>query len=844
MRIEQSYPSPVHGISTLAPRTRPQGYASRQVNFRSDPVNKLTRRPPSLYRSLIAEVTDPLNTEYHSYYRGGHEFGFVVDKATGLIYCTKDDVVLNTVDLGEYTGDNIGLFTIGHDTYVLNRDKIVEISPETDSASVRKITHINVTSALNYSETVQVNIIRQGVDGPVVDSVSYTIPDLGTTSPDYDAADRARATKQVALELAALINGSAGAPPSQVVPNPDYDPTADDYDKYCVHALKVLVNGGYPPNNNYDPTRSICKPFRDQVAGIEGIGAMALGSTVAIWDEEFDEQNWIQVEIEAGQGDRTTVAINQVVESTDGLPLYAVVGTRITVRPDPTTDKGIYYLQAERIADNPSGMMLEEVVWSEDRNPNEPYAFDNTTMPHKIVFEDDVFTLVQVNYAQRKAGDDNSTPFPEFVGKSIQSIGYFQKRLVVVAENAVYMTETEKLGNWFKKSAIKLLVTDTLSVTTSELGTDVILHLVPHNRDLLCITSNSQFKISGSSAITPETVSMPLTTKYECQVSVAPVAIGNSVYFPIDYGDSTGIQEYTGEKDTSQDFAAPITNHIIGYLTGKARLLVSSPNLEMLAMTTTTSAANTIFIYEQYTEATGKRSQAAWSEWVLSIDETVVDMRFRKNELVVLVAKGNNLIVKALPMYTRVTTSALDVFLDDMLLLDTDGASVDVPSTYNTDSCVVVRGSGTKNELWKVNYVRVGDTLVFEENIGEGTVYVGKTFTSEYEPTRPFKYNEDGTVITTDRVRVGKWILSLVETHELTMVKNSDYADKTEVVFESRFVNQYRLGTISAYTGDWKFSFNEDAELATATFKTDSYLGCTIAGVSWEGQYFQSKGRM
>ena len=111
MRIEQSYPSPVHGISTLAPRTRPQGYASKQVNFRSDPVNKLTRRPASLYRQLIATVIEPTAVQYHSYNRGGQEFSFIVDRILGQVHCAVDDVVIDVLSLGTYNGDDLGLFS-------------------------------------------------------------------------------------------------------------------------------------------------------------------------------------------------------------------------------------------------------------------------------------------------------------------------------------------------------------------------------------------------------------------------------------------------------------------------------------------------------------------------------------------------------------------------------------------------------------------------------------------------------------------------------------------------------------------------------------------------------------
>lgn len=837
MRIEQSYPSPVHGISTLAPRTRPQGYASSQVNFRSDPVNKLTRRPSSLYKTAVATVADTSQVQYHSYERGGKEYSFIVDKASGIVTCTVDDVVVNTINLGAYNGQDLGLFTIEHDTYILNRDKVVTKSSATDASTIKKVSHINVTAALNYSETVQVNITKS--DG-TRHSVSYTIPELGTSSPDYDKADKARATKQVALELAARIN--SGQTDVQI-PNPDYDPTHPNPYIYTSEGNWSSGNGG-PGEEVWsrvaDPLYK--PPFNTNPSGIAGVSAIALGSSVAVWEDGRAE--WLQVEIESGQGDRTTVAINQIIESTDGLPLYAVVGTRITIRPDPTSDKGIYYLQAERIADTPSGVELEEVVWSEDRNPNQQHSFNNSTMPHKIEYNGTNFVFSEIAYKGRNTGDDDSAPYPEFLGKTIQSMGYFQKRLVVVSENGVYMTETDDLRNWFRQSAVQLLVTDPIGVTTSELGADKILHLVPHNRDLLCIASNSQFKIDGSVALTPETVSMPLTTKYECQQSVAPATIGNSVYFPIDYGDSTGVQEYTGEKETSQDFAAPVTNHIIGYLTGQAELFAASPNLEMLAMTTSTSAGNTLFIYEQYTESSGKRSQQSWSEWQFADDETIVDIKFRRNELVLLVAKGTRLIVKTVPMYTRVTASPLDVYLDDLLILDTTGSTVTVPSEYSTTDCIVVRGEGTQNELWEVQYSRSGNVLTFNENIGAGKVYVGRQFTSSYEPTRPFKYDEDGTTITTDKIRISRWILSLVDTHELSMTKMSQYTDDTTIKFESRFVGQYALGTIQAYTGDWKFSFAEEAALATARFFVDNYLGCTISDVSWEGQYFQTKQRM
>ena len=53
MRVERTLSAPVEGISTYAPQNRTEGYASEQVNFRSDPLTKLSKRPPVIWDGRI-----------------------------------------------------------------------------------------------------------------------------------------------------------------------------------------------------------------------------------------------------------------------------------------------------------------------------------------------------------------------------------------------------------------------------------------------------------------------------------------------------------------------------------------------------------------------------------------------------------------------------------------------------------------------------------------------------------------------------------------------------------------------------------------------------------------------
>lgn len=794
MRIESSYPTPIMGVSTLAPRNRLRGHAEEQINFRSDPVNKLTRRPPCHWkRTLIPYFLSQGSIAYHSYTLNDTKISYIAEKTRDKVHCFVNDVPTQILDLptGFYDSlqDRMVMQTVDNETYLLNKDKVVEMLPDVEANTIQKYSHINVLSALNYGETVKVNVTIPRATTPLRVTVVYTVPELGTSEPDYDAADTARATTKVAKSLAGLLSASN-----------------------------------------------------------EDVSAIALGSSIAIWNNASNV--WLNVEIETGQGDRSCVSINKEVSTTEGLPLFAKVGTRIKVQPDPTSDNGVYYLQAERVADIASGLTLEEVVWAESRSPDEPYKFDLSTLPLIITYKDGVFTLDTIAFRERLKGDDNSVAVPKFVGSTIENIGYFQKRLVFLSDNNVTMSEADDVLNFWKQSAVQLLVSDPVSVASSAVGVDRLKHIVPHNRDLLITSSNGQFKISGEEGITPQSISMSLTARYECQIQVPPVIMGNAVYYPIDYGASTGIHEYRAEPNTTQDVATPLTNHVIGLMSGKARYFASNSNLEMLALTTTDSNSTDIFIYEQYTTSSGKRKQSAWSGWTIEGVNEILAIEFKDDKLSIVVSEGGYVVLKEIDMYSKVTSGVNNVYLDDLLQLTVnENNQVDLPDGYTTNDLVVVLGENTQYPFDEVKFSREDTTITIEDDdlsMFNKTVYVGKTYVSSYIPTRPFKYDEDGTTITTDRIRVGRYIVDLVDTNEIKMEIVSDYYSTDDQVFNSRYVGELNnlVGKLSFHTGDVKLSFAQDARLAKARFYCDNHLGCNIIGLSWEGQYHQSKGRM
>ena len=796
MGIAEAYPAPVHGVSTLAPRNRLEGQAGLQENFRSDPVRKLNRRPSMkwVYQAdIISGTRDDLTN--HVYVRDGKEHRLILNSAYKQLLVLIDNVQVDVVAVPDYSGPNMIMQTIEDTTYFLNPEVPVVLKDDIDDElsatkrTVSRVAHINVTSALNYGERVTVRI--NNLLGNLLGIVAYAVPDV--TGTNYSIADKARATKAVAEGLAEEIN--------------------------------KLTNG---------------------------LRATSTGSTVAVYKVNTNDPNngqldYLHIEVEAGQGSKSVVAINGTVETIEGLPKYAVVGTRIKIRPNPTSDKGTYYLNATSVAtgksewnyiSSPLEVEQEEVVWAESRKPDEPYSLDSDTLPYTYTLDDGIQTIA---FKDRRTGDNTSVRVPDFVGKTITNIAYFQKRLVFLSENNAVMSETDEPSNFWRQSAVQLLVTDAVSVASSVAGADKLLYATPHNRDLLITTTNSQFKIDGSVAVTPQTVAMPLTTSYESQAGIAPVSMGNSIILPISYGESSGVQAYSGERDT-QDVAQSLTDHVIGYMAGDITILASNPNLEMLAVATSAGGNNRLFIYEQFTN-NGKRLQQSWSTWLLPEDTDVVDVNFSGDKLTLLVIETGKVVIKEISLYSKVATGGEEVYLDDMLSLPTDGTTAELPHGYNAANIVVVRGEGTNYEFNLAKFYTAGQTIHFEDNIGVGTVYVGRRFRSRYIPTRPYKYDENGIVDTLDRLRVNKYKLSVVDTNRISMAILSDYYDGVDQTFTGRVAGQLgsKLGEVPFHTGDVKFAYSQQADQANAEFYCDNHLGCTIAGISWEGQHHKTR---
>ena len=206
MRVESSYPAPIQGVSTFAPRNRPDGFAGVQENFRSDPLAKLTRRPSMRWiTKLIDSVSGAVYN--HSYTRRGKEYRILIE-SDGTVHGFVDNVAkVVTGNVSGYVTDHttIAAQTINDTTFVIDEGTKVEMLEDTDEDSLEQVQHINIKSALNYDETVTLVIKDTVADTET--TVAYTSLKSSDTDPD-----ESRMTSKVAEELAIALNADTVIP--------------------------------------------------------------------------------------------------------------------------------------------------------------------------------------------------------------------------------------------------------------------------------------------------------------------------------------------------------------------------------------------------------------------------------------------------------------------------------------------------------------------------------------------------------------------------------------------------------------------------------------------------------
>ncbi len=386
-------------------------------------------------------------------------------------------------------------------------------------------------------------------------------------------------------------------------------------------------------------------------------------------------------------------------------------------------------------------------TWTECPAPGILSALGANTMPHVLVREaNGTFTFKQATWKDRLVGDNDSNPFPSFLGRSISDVFFYRNRLGFLSDEAVIFSEAGSYFNFMRTTVTQLVDSDPIDVNASHTKVSILKHAVPFNKQLLLFSEQTQFVIDQNELLTPKTVGIKVATEFPCNVRAKPVGIGKNIYFATDKGAWSSFREYFADLNNLTNDAVDITAHIPEYIPSSVFKIATAANEDMM-VALSTGSPNTLFVYRFFFNGNDKL-QSSWSKWTFGSESTILNADFIGSDLYLVINRPDGVYLE------KCTVSLGDIGPNEPYLVHLDRKAQLVsanatfsggftvlsqsaigytPSTGNYQ--IVIKSHPTLKVGEVYNVIWDGTDAKVQGNITGGTYSFGRKYTFNYELT-------------------------------------------------------------------------------------------------------------
>ena len=785
--ISTSIPNLINGVSQQPPSIRLVTQAEKQENGLSSVVDGLVKRPPTEHKNFfITGLTAQQQTDFdkafiHPIRNSDNSLHFLTIQKDGTVTITDSTGTVKSLTnngsayISGLTDPSTELTatTVADFTFLVNKTKTVAKTAAT--SPVRNPEALVYVAKADYSVTYTLTIVKGGV--------TYT---------------RSIST------MASVQSSTAGS----------------------VNAEKSIQTDRIASNLRYDTTTESTYYGSTAGATIAGLNFTLYGNVIHIHGSSASDT--FTVSVTDSRGGEHLRAFKGETPDFKKLPTSAPNDFVILVSGDNQKGQDDFYVKFT------TNLTNGQSVWKETIAPGVDTTIDPATMPHTITYDGTAYTFGTKTYSDRKVGDDNTNAFPSFIGEKLNDVFFHRNRLGFLADENVIFSEAGEYFNFFNKTVLTLVDSAPIDVAVSNNQVSILRHAVPFNESLILYSDFSQFKLSAEQLLTPETVTIDVTTRFEASLNAKPKGAGRYVYFPTKTGSFSGLREYYVDVNTETNDASEVTAHIPSYIDGTVKSIAASTNEDMV-MLITDADPTVVYPYKFYYQG-NEKLQSAWSKWRFS--GKVRFMEFDQADVFFVTQYDDKVALERMNLSTddALNDTTFPVLLDRRVKLT---GSDTLPYTDATAIYVTSAGS----------IITAAQALTHQS--GGGTVYAGVPYNFIYRFSQQVFRNQNKP-ITTGRLQLKNMAVVYADTGffnvEVVPHKTLPVASRKTYTrsFTGRVIGSGTniIGSVPLDTGTYRFGLVANAQNAQIELQSNSHLPCSFQSAEVEAEFVLRSQRM
>ena len=636
-------------------------------------------------------------------------------------------------------------------------------------------------------------------------------------------------------------------------------------------------------------TDAVAEDLRSDLDGLDDFTATRNGSVIHLVKDDGTDYD---IQISDTRSNNLATVIKGSVTNYTELPTVAPNNFLVKIEGSPdTVDDDIWVKFQTR-----DGVTFGDGVWVETTGPEVLTALNVDTMP-LIIYRDgrqrifvgpadgtkqDItisgtkFEYTFPAWGKRTAGTKDSVPTPSFVDEKIRDHCFFRQRYCMVAGENVVLSEVDEVFNFFNDTAIQVLDTDPIDVTTTSETSIPLEWLLPVDEGLLCFSQKSQFQMRAADAdvLTPRTAIVLRLSNIDMNKHVRPRIAGPNVIFATEEYGFTGFREYqffdTQQRRIGLNLGGNLnlTLNVPKYIKGLTTHWDVGESLDYFVCLSPDDKKK-LYVYK-YLWRSGQgqlvREQSSWSEW--KFDGDIQWCRFFDNKLWLVATYSDGTFTMTIDAEELTDVDNPDIYLDRKILFpecnSTPQTSDNITSSYDkgkdkttftlpynvtgtTDA--VVRFSETKNKGLVLGSITSSNKIECSVK-GDWTttkIAFGRRYKFEYEFTRAHKPTRDQArqrVIGDlhGRLQVATWTVNHYNSGNYDVrVKRLNRANDSVHTHSSVWIdvanNKLTTEDTSVYTGKFRVPVYCKNTETRVIVESDTWMPLTLTSCYWEGNF-------